>query len=126
MRQLHGHSPVALSSTPRVLKRTIEPSGELREAHVGQIVVGIDLGMSSCSMSYCINNADPVQNVELNRGCIIIPTVLLLRKLDCRVEYIGNMAKEAKNDFSEQLSDRQFHYFELNMLYGYKVSTAIE
>ena len=125
MRQLHGHSPMALSLTPRVLKSTSEPSGELREAHSGhQTVVGIDLGMSSCSMSYRISNASPVESVELNPRIVVIPTVLLLR--DCMVEDIGCMAKEIKNNLPEEELSK-YHYFDLNMLlYGYKVSTAIE
>ena len=131
VRQLHGHSPMALSPSPRALKSTSEPSGELREAHSShQTVVGIDFGMSSCSMSYRINNADPVESVELAPGCSTIPTVLLLSKPDgdnCRVKsYIGEIAKENKNRIPDRKLSK-FHYFELNMLlYRHKVSTAVE
>ena len=130
MRQLHGHSPMALSLTPRALKSTSEPIGELREAHRGQTVVGIDLDMSSCSMSYRINNAGPVENVGISKyQCTpcTIPAILLLRKLywhNCRVEHIGEKAKVFKDNLSDgDLS--KYHYFDLNMLlYRYKVSTA--
>ena len=126
VRQLHGHSPMALSPTPRALRSTSEPSEELREAHCGQTVVGVDFGMSSCSMSYRINNADPVESVELAPGCSTIPTVLLLSKPDghnCRVKsYIGEVAKENKNRIPDRKLNK-FHYFELNMLlYRHKVS----
>ena len=129
VRQLHGHSPMALSPTPRVLKTTSEPHGELGGAHRGQIVVGIDLDMSSCSMSYRIKNTDPVESVELNLFRTTIPTVLLLRKLDghnCRVEKIGNIAKDTRYALSDH-ECRKYHYFELNLLlYRYEVSTVIE
>ena len=127
MRQLHDHSPMALSPTPRVLKSTSEPSGELRGALRGQTVVGIDLGRSSFSMSYRINNAGPIQCVELHSCHTTVPIALLLRKLEghnCRVESIGEIAKETKYYFSQTdhyLS--KFHYFELNiLLHRYKVS----
>ena len=128
MRQLHGHSPMALSPTPKVLKSTNQPIGELREAHCGQTVVGIDLDMSSCSMSYRINNAGPVETVELEATHTTIPTVLLLSKLDghnCRVECIGETAKKTRYRLiNRELS--KHHYFELNMLlYRFKVSTAM-
>ena len=130
MRQLHGHSPMALSLTPRALKSTSEPIGELREAHRGQTVVGIDLDMSSCSMSYRINNAGPVESVYVNIHQATVPIALLLSKQDghnCRIDSFGQMAIRHHNYlfFNHELS--KFHYFELNMLlYRYKVSTAME
>ena len=82
--------------------------------------------MSSCSMSYRIKNTDPVESVELNFFCTTIPTVLLLRKLDCSVERIGNVAKDTRYALSDR-SCREYHYFELDfLLYRYKVSTAME
>ena len=128
VRQLHGHSPMALSPTPRALKSTSEPSGELRAAHHGQTVVGIDLGMSSCSMSYRINNVGPVKSVNFDSIRSTVPIALLLRKHDrrnCSVESIGEIAKQTKTCLSFY-SLSKHHYFELNMLlYKYKVSTAM-
>ena len=130
VRQLHGHSPMALSLTPRALKCISEPIGELREAHCGQTVVGIDLDMSSCSMSYSINTTNPVESVELAPGRCTIPMVLLLRKLDgdnCMVESIGEKAREANYSLTSLSSAElsKFHYFELNLLlYRRKVSNV--
>ena len=118
---------MALSSTPRALKSTSEPTEELRGAHSGQTIVGIDLGMSSCSMSYRINNTGPVESVELPQGCATIPIVLLLRKLDghnCRVERIGADAKRFVTSlFPANFS--KYHYFDLIMLFHrHKVSAT--
>ena len=126
MRQLHGHSPMALSPTTKALKCTSEPSGELRGARHGQTVVGIDLSRSSCSMSYRMYNAGRVQCVEFNT-CYTTPIVLLLSKLDghyCKVDSIGTSAMlSTKTKCSlTDLELSNFHYFELNMLlYRYKV-----
>ena len=129
VRQLHGHSPMALTPTSRALKCTNPPIGKLREAHRGQTVVGIDLDMSSCSMSYRINNADPMQRVDLAPGSSTIPIVLLLSKFDgqnCRIESIGWWAKDSLITlFSGDVS--KYHYFELNLwFYRHKVNTTME
>ena len=128
MRQLHGHLPMALSLTPKALKSTSEPSEELKGAHSGHLtVVSIDFGMSSCSMSYRINNADPVESVELTyAACSAIPTVLLLRKLDghnCRLVGIGLDAYASLSP--DDLSN--YHFFDLNRLFhSHQVSAALE
>ena len=132
MRQLHGHSPMALSLTPRALKSTSEPSGVLREAHCGQTVVGIDLDMSSCSMSYRINNAGPVKSVYINIHRATVLITLLLSKHDghnCRIDNFGQRAIMHHNFlfFNHDHELGKHHYFELNMLlYRHKVSTAME
>ena len=45
-------------------------------------IAAIDFGMAFCSVAYCTENDQAIQNLDINPGSVRVPTALLLSKQD--------------------------------------------
>ena len=79
-------------------------------------IAAIDFGTMSCSVAYCTENDQAIQNLEINPASSRVPTALLLKKKGDNkyaVEYFGDIAQEAVLAFGhDELISHSYMYFE--------------